>query len=449
MYIIVVGAGEVGRYLATILVQEGHDVATIEASEEVARGLESALDCLVVHGSGVNPEVLAQAGIRKADLFIAVTEVDEVNLVSAMIASRMGNKPTTVARVRELEHYQAGTLQSKDMGLSLLVGPEYSVAKQVVGQLSFEGAGEIRSLAHGRLVLLELPLTEDSPLCNETLAELSDTFPDPSLVAGIIGNKGLRIPRGDDTLAPDERAEILTTPDNVDEFIILSGKPWHHVRHVLIIGGGSIGYRLARELESQRLYPTIIEWKKERAEWLSRKLDKSIVLLGDGTDPQLLKEQLEEVADAVVVLLDDDEKAVLVGLMAKHLGAKKVVVRSDKLEYAPIAHKMGIDALISPRRALANHILAFVRRGRVSTAHMLGDNEGEVLEFEIPANPINEKLLDTKLKDLAFPRDALVGGIIRGEKVFIPDGDAHFEAGDTLLVVALPNAIAAVEKLIR
>ena len=449
MYVIVVGAGEVGRYLATILVDEGHDVAVIESTESVARKLESALDCLVVHGSGVNPEVLHQAGIGKADLFIAVTQVDEVNLVSAMIAGRIGQKPMTVARVREVEHYQVGNMQAKDMGLSLLVGPEYSVAKQVVRQLSFEGAGEIRTLAQGRLVLLELPLSGDSPLCHETLAELSSTFPDPSLVAGIIGKEGLRIPRGDDVLAADERAEIITSPENIDEFIILSGKPWHHVRHVLIIGGGSIGYRLARELETQRLYPTIIEANAERAEWLSRKLGKSIVLLGDGTDPQLLKEQLEEVADAVVVLIDDDEKAVLLGLMAKHLGAKKVVVRSDKLEYAPIAHKMGIDALISPRRALAKHILAFVRRGRISTAHMLGDHEGEVLEFEVPPDPENSKLLSTPLKDLDFPRDSLVGGVIRGEKVFIPDGDTIFIAGDTLLVVALPAALVAVEKLLQ
>ncbi len=449
MYVIIVGAGEVGRYLTHILVDEGHDVATIEANESVARKLESEQDCLVVHGSGVNPEVLSQAGIAKADLFIAVTQVDEVNLVSAMIAGRLGKSPTTVARVRELEHYQGGNMQGEDMGLSLLIGPEQSVAKQVVGQLSFEGAGEIRTLAQGRLVLLELPLSADSPLCHESLAELASTFPEPSLVAGIIGKDGLRIPRGGDTLEPDERAEILTSPENIDEFIILSGKPWHHVRHVLIIGGGSIGYRLAKELEAQRLYPTIIEKDQERAEWLSRKLSKSIVLLGDGTDPQLLKEQFEEVADAVVVLMSDDEKAVLIGLMAKHLGAKKVVVRSDKLDYAPIAHKMGIDSLISPRRALANHILSFVRRGRVSRAHMLGDHEGEVLEFEVPANPENPRLVREPLKDLDFPQGSLVGGVIRGDHVFVAGGDTVFKEGDTLLVVALPSATVALEKLIR
>ncbi len=449
MYIIIVGAGEVGSYLAKILVIEGHDVAVVEANEAAARQLENDLDCLVVHGSGVNRSVLLQAGIVKADLFVAVTQVDEVNLVSAMVADRLGKNPMTVARVRELEHYQAGALQAKEMGLSLLVGPEKSVADQVVGQLSFEGTGEIRHLAHGRLVLLELPLSVDSPLCHESLAELSDTFPTPSLIAGVTGKDGLRIPRGDDRLEADERADILTTPDNIDEFIILSGKPWHHVRHVLIIGCGAIGFRLARELEAKRLFPTIIENDRKRAEWVSRHLSNSIVLHGDGTDPQLLREQMEEVADAVVVLLEDDEKALLAGLMAKQLGAKKVVVRCDKLDYAPIAHKMGIDALISPRRALANSILHFIRRGHISTATMLGDHEGEVLELDIPQKPENKEIITKPLKSLDFPKDALVGGVVRGDKVFIPDGDTILQPGDTLLVIALLAAIAQVEKLVR
>jgi trk system potassium uptake protein TrkA len=298
-------------------------------------------------------------------------------------------------------------------------------------------------------VLLELPLSTDSPLCHETLAELSSTFPAPSLVAGVVGKNGLRIPGGGDILADDERAEILTTPENIDEFLILSGKPWHRVRHVLIIGCGSIGFRLARELEATGLYPTIIEHDRERAEWVSRHLTKSIVLLGDGTDPALLREQLEEMADAVVVLLEDDEKSVLVGLMAKHLGAKKVVVRSDKMDYAPIAHKMGIDAVISPNRALANSILHFVRRGAVSTAHMLGDHEGEILELAIPDNPKNKKLLGCPVKDLDLPKGMLFGGVIRGTKVFIPDGNSTFQAGDVLLVVALVSTIPEVEKLVR
>lgn len=449
MYVVIVGAGEVGTYLARILVAEGHDVAIIEQNERLARQLEGELDALVVQGSGVSRNVLQMAGVRRADLVISVTEVDEVNLVACMIAARLGDKPRTVARVRAVEHYREGSLRSDDLGLGMLVGPEKAVADQVFRQLRFEGAGEIRHLANGRIVLLELPLSSDSPLVHESLSELGDVFPTPSLVAAIYGSDGLRIPRGDDVLKADERADILTTPDNVDEFLILSGKPWHHVRHVLIIGCGTIGFSLARELEAQRQYPTIIELDRERAEWLSKKLTKSIVLHGDGTDPALLREQLEEAADAVVVLLEDDEKAVLVGLFAKHLGAKKVIARSDKLAYAPIAHKLGIDTLISPRRAVANSILRFVRRGGIASSHMLGDHEGEIMELTVPAEPKHRALIERPLKELTFPDGALVGGVLRGDQVLIPDGETRFQPGDSLLVIALPHAVDAVGSLIR
>lgn len=448
MYIIIVGAGEVGSYLANILVEEKHDVAVVEAEERLARQLDASLDALVVHGSGVNRDTLARAGIKKADLVIAVTQVDEVNLITCMTAAKFGKPPRTVARVREVEYLLGETsLSAEELGLSLMVGPERAVAEQVVRLVRFEGTGEIRYVADGRLVLLELPLSADSPFVHETLAELHDTFPTPSLVAGIYGESGLRIPHGDDTLKPDERADIMTVPSNIDEFLILSGKPWHHVRHVLIIGCGNIGFHLAQELEKQRLYPTIIEIDRQRAHWVSQRLTKSIVLHGDGTDPNLLREQLEEAADAVVVLLEDDEKAVLVGLFSKHLGARKVIVRGDKLAYAPIAHRLGVDSLISPRRAVANAILRFIRRGRIESAHMLGDHEGEVIEMTVPAQPKRKEIIEKPLRDLDFPSAALMGAVIRDGEVTIASGDTVLQPGDQLLVIALSDAIPRMERM--
>lgn len=450
MYIVIVGAGEVGSYLARILSEEQHDVAIIESDERLAREMDSALDALVVHGSGVSKESLEQAGIRRAKVFIAVTQVDEVNLIACMTAAKYGTQLMTVARVREAQYLTGvGHLSAQELGLSLLVGPERAVADKVVELLGYEGAGEIRYLCDQRIVLLELPLSDDSPLVHETLAEVADALPQPGLVAGVLGSQGFRIPRGDSHLRADERAEVLTTPDNIDEYLILSGKPWHHVRHVLIVGCGTIGYQLAKRLESQRLYPTIVENDLERANWVAKHLTKSIVLHGDGTDPEFLREQLDEYADAVVVLMDDDEKAVLVGLFAKQLGAKKVLVRADKLAYATIAHKMGIDALISPRREVANAILRFVRRGRVATTQMLGDHEGELIDIRVPSEPKNKLIIEKPLKELDLPADSLVGVVIRGGNVFIADGDTILAPGDELLVVALPQAIQKVERLLR
>lgn len=448
MYIIIVGAGEVGSYLARILVEEHHDVAIIENNDKLVRALDASLDALVVHGTGASRQALERAGIDKTDVVLAVTQIDEVNLIACMVAAKHGRNARTVARVRHAE-YLAGesSLSAEELGLSLLVSPERAVAGEVVNLLGYEGSGDIHYLADGRIALLELPLSADSPLTHEPLAQLSDVFPNPSLVAGVSGPRGFRIPHGSDIIKPDERVYVLTAPENAEEFWILSGMPWHHVRHVLIIGCGNIGFHLARELESQRLYPTIIEIDRERAEWVSKRLTKSIVLHGDGTDPDLLREQLEERADAVVVLLEDDEKAVLVGLFAKHLGAKKVIVRSDKPAYNHIAHKLGVDALISPKRAVADEILRFVRQGRVSAARMLGDHEGEILDFHVPDEPTQD-IVDKPLRDIRFPEGALLGAVIHQGKVSIATGDTVLHPGDELLVVCVPSALAALEKLL-
>jgi trk system potassium uptake protein TrkA len=449
MYIIIVGAGEVGNYLARILVEEHHDVAIVDHDENLARGLEAQLDALVIHGSGVNPEALRRAGIAKADLVLAVTHSDEVNLIACMTAKKLRSKTQTVARVREsLYLADESSMNAKDLGLDLLVGPERAVASEVVSILGYEGAGEVHYLADGRIALLELPLSTDSPLVHETLAELRDVFPSPSLIAAIAGPNGLRIPRGDDRMAADERAYVLTVPGNSDEFWILSGRPWHHVRHTLIVGCGRIGFHLARQLEGQKMFPTIIEKDRKRAEWVATRLTKSIVLQGDATDPDFIREQLEERADAVVVLLEDDEKAIIVSLFTKQLGAKKVMCRVDKPAYWHIAHTLGIDALLSPKRAVAHEILRFVRRGSIHAAHMLGDHEGEILEMRVPDEPKNARIIGTPLKDLRFPDGALLGAIVKDDGIVIATGDTVLSAGDDLLVISLPGTIPAIEKLL-
>lgn len=450
MYIIIVGAGEVGTYLARILSEEQHDVAVVEADEQLARDLDAEIDAMVIHGSGVSHRALEMAGIGRADLLLAVTQIDEVNLISCMTANRLGKKGLqTVARVRDTEYLSGEThFSADDLGLSLLVGPERATAAEVVELLSYEGMGEIHHLADGRIALLELPLGADSPLVHETLAELHEVLPQPSLIAAARGPGGFRIPRGDDRLTQDDRVYILTSPEIIDEWWILSGLPWHHVRHTHIIGCGDIGFHLAHELENKRMPPSIVEIDVKRAEWVANHLKKSIVRAGDGTDPDLLKELLEERSDAVVVLIDDDERAVLCGLFAKHLGAKKVIVRSDTTAYAPIAHKLGVDALISPRRAVADSILRFVRRGQVASAHMLGDHQGEILELEVPAQPKRPEIVGTPLRELRFPAGSLVGAVVREDGVVIASGDTVLAPGDSLLVVATPGCIQELERLL-
>ncbi len=438
MYILIVGAGEVGSYVARIMVDEGHEVAVIETEERVARRLDTVLDALVVHGSGVSPAVLRQAGVERADLLLAVTAVDEVNLVVCMTARKYGNQQLrAVARVRQ-SHHLAGhlALSAKDLGLDALISPEEAIANLTMEVLHYGGSGEMRELAGGKLMLIGMALGSDSPLVHETLATLRGDMPDESLVVAVQGAEGIRIPTGTDRLQVDERAFILTTPQNLTELTILSGQPWYYVQRILIVGCGDTGLAVAKKLETEKRTATIIESDQHRAELVAGLLPRSLVLCGDGSDPEFLQNTIEEQRiDAVVVLLEDPEKSVLIGIFAKSLGARKVIVRCDKQTYGKLAGDLGIDAVISPKRAMTDAILGYVRRGAAQSTLVLGEHEAELIEFKIPAIPSNEALVKKPLKDIGFPKGALVGAVIRNTQVFIPSGATVLKPGDHLLVM--------------
>jgi trk system potassium uptake protein TrkA len=275
-------------------------------------------------------------------------------------------------------------------------------------------------------------------------------MPAESLVVAVQGRDGLRIPRGTDRFAVDERAFVLTLPAHAGDFAALSGRAWSPVKNVLIVGCGNIGFHLARELEAQAIFPTILEKDRERAEWVAARLSSaSLVLHADGSNPEVLRERVEDdQTDAVVVLVDDDERSLFLGLFAKSLGARKIISRCDQAAYDGIANALGVDATISPRRSVANAILRHVRRGRVGSTVMLGDHEGEIIELEVPARPRHEALVERPLRELAFPRGALLGAVIRNGSAFIADGSTVLQPGDHLLIVTLLHALHDVEKLL-
>jgi trk system potassium uptake protein TrkA len=450
MNIVIVGAGDVGSYVARIFIEEGHDVSIVEQNEDLARRLDASLNAQVVAGSGVRPDILQQAGLDRADLFLAVTAVDEVNLIACMTARKLaGGKLRTVARVRQARHMAGDrTLSAEDLGLDALISPEQSLATSTDDILRYSGSGEMRELAAGKIVLVRMALSPDSPMTHETLGRLRSDLPVDFRVVAVERRDGISIPTDGDRLEAGDAAFVLTVPKNLTELAILSGTPWHDIKRVLIVGCGNTGFALARELESQKYEQTVIERDPERAEFAAGHLSASTVLHGDGSDPEFLREQIEEGGiDAVLVLIKNPEKAVLIGIFAKSLGARKVIVRCDKAAFVHLAHDLGVDAVISPKRAMTNAILRYVRRGRVASTLLLGEHEAEIIEFRVPHAPASPDILAKPIKDLPLPEGSLIGAVIRNGEGFVASGETRLEGGDKLFVACVTRAIRPVERL--
>lgn len=450
MYVVVVGAGRVGSYVARVLVEERHEVAIVELEPELARRLDASMDALVIHGSGVDPAALRSAGIERADLLLAVTAIDEVNLIACMTARRLGTERlSVVARVRQTPRVTGElALSAEDLGLDALVGPEAAIATSIVEMLRHVGSGEVRELASGRLILAGVSPTADSPLVNESLADLRRDFPADFVVIAIEGPQGVRIPGGADGVKSGERAFVLTLPESLTELAILSGQPWASARRVLVVGCGNTGLGLARQLEENGLSVVVVERERERCELVAGLLPRTLVLHGDGADPELLRERLDEHRiDAVVVLLPGAESAVLIGILAKSLGARKVIVRCDQPAFVHLATQLGIDAVISPQRAMTDAILRFLRAERVETALLLGEGDAEVLGFEVPERPRRPELVTLPLRELELPAGCVIGAFVRGERAQLASGATILQAGDRVYAACRQEALASLERL--
>ncbi len=451
MYVVIAGAGEVGSYVGRILVEEGHEVALIERDEDVARRIDSTLEALVVTGPSTSPQTLEQAGVRDADLLLAVTGIDEVNLITCMTARKYGgSRLRVVARVRQSQGMAGLALSADDLGLDALVSPQQAVAQTALEDLRYRGSGEMHELADGRLVLIGMMLPEGSSWTTGTLAAVRNELPEQSLVVAVQNDQGFRIPVGTDRLRPGERAFIVTTPVHVDELAAHSMEAERPVRRVLVIGCGNTGLVLAERLHRQRwIATTIIERQERRAEEVANRLPRALVLQGDGSDPDLLQDQVASGrAEAVLVLLKDSEKALLAGIFAKSLGARKVIVRCDRPAYDHLAHQLGVDAVISPRRAMTNAILRYVRAGNVRATLALGEHDVELTDFRIPAEPRWEQLVTQPISELEFPAGLLIAGLVRKGEVIIPSGPTRLQPGDEVLVACRPDALGELERLL-
>ncbi len=450
MRAIVVGAGEVGYYIAKRLVGEGHDVTIIEENAAVKERVEKELDVLVIQGSGASPKALEAAGVSKTDLLIAVTDEDEMNLVASLLAKQArGEKPIkTIARVRNPEFSKNPSLQSgKALGIDTLINPNQAVAEEIARLVHTPAAAQVAFFAEGKVELLGIDVRPEAPALRQRLKDLrSFQAQHPFIVTAISRNDELQIPYGETVIEPGDRLYVVAHRDDIPDILNRLGRQEEPPREVLIIGGGRIGLCLAEilETEAEGIRITLMERNRKRCEEVAERLKRAKVIVGDGTDVQALAEEGIVEMDAVVTVSGDEATNILAALLLKkRLKAKKAIALVQRSHFIKLASSLGIDA-ISPRLTTASAILRSVRRGRVVSVVEMPEGDAEIMELvALPTTPV----VDRPLREVNMPKGAIVAAISRGEQIIIPKGDTCILPDDRVILFTLPEAIPKVEEL--
>ena len=445
MKVLIVGAGEVGFHLAQRLSEENQDVIVIESDPERADFVTQQLDVMAIQGNGASLPVLEQAGVRGAQLLLAVTSQDEVNLISCLAASRLGVR-YTIARISNPEYYAQGSVLSREaLGIDLLINPERECAAETWQLLQSAAANDVAQFAEGRVQLIGVLVREGAPVAGRTLADIGREVEGFHFVTAAIVRDGVTmIPRGNDRIEAGDQLYLLAPTDEAQLVPPFAGYESFKLRRVMIAGGSTEAEYLAELLEKQGVECTILDHDRRRCIELAERLPKALVLHADATDLELLEMEGVSGIDGFVASTGHDETNMLSSLLAKNVGAHKVISLVHKFDYLPIVPKVGVDAAVSPRMATVNAILRYVRRGRVMTVAALKGIEAEAIEFSVGED---SKIAGRRLQDIDFPKDAIVGTIIRGDDIIIPRGPDQILPGDEVIVFALPAAISPIERL--
>lgn len=444
MYIVIVGAGHVGFNLTKLLSYEKHDVIIIERDPGRYANASDTLDAQALMGSGTSYKLLEKAGIKSADMLVAVTDNDEVNLMCCLIAKDYGVKKT-IARVKNSEFLEEkAPVNAKKLDIDLIIHPESEAALGAVRLLKQTAASHLIEFADGEIVLLGIQLDRNLEILRRPLVELGKQFKNIEFrTVAIQRNEITKIPGGSDMFMPNDRIFIVVPKNKIDDAIKMFGKENQTVDDVMILGGGQTGYLIARELEND-YNVKIIESNAEASSELAERLQKSLVIKGDGLDINLLALEGIIDMDAFISVTGDDETNIVACLMAKHLRVPKIISLINKTEYSPIIPTIGIDAYISKQMLTVNSILKFIRRGHIVSVASIPGTPVEAIEL-IPKE--GSKITRKQISEVKIPKNVILGAVLRGDKVFIPMGNSRIEAGDKVVLFALPSAIGEVEKV--
>ena len=453
MRILVVGVGKVGKTLAENLTREQHDVVLIDNDEEVLHRCEDLYDVMCVQGNGANAQTLIDAGVDHADILIAATAGDEINMLCCLIGKRLGAK-YAIARIRDPKYNESLTLLQHELGIDLAVNPERATALEISHLLRFPFASNIESFARGLVEMVEFRAQPADPVTGCMLRDMPSRLPGlPRVLFAAVERGGLvSIPTGDFMIQAGDRVYVAGDPINITNFFRYLGRDTHAIRNVMILGGGRISYYLARMLTPLGMRVSIIEIDPEKAADLSEALPKANVLLGDGTNQELLEQEGLQSMDAFIALCNRDEENLMTGLYASTQGVPKVIVKNNRVNYADVINRMGLDTIISPRQITGAYILRYVRARigghgtKVEKLYRLIDGKAEALEFIAREG---DKYIGVPLKDLTMRPNTLVAVIVRRGKVIVPFGNDTIESGDSVVIITCESGLSDLNEVIR
>lgn len=452
MKVIICGAGRVGYGIAERLAEEGNDVSVIDTQPSLIAAITETLDVSGHVGHGAHPDVLAKAGADQADMIIAVTLADEVNMVACEVAHSLFNVPTKIARVRA-QNYLApeysDLFSRENIAIDVVISPEVEVGKMVLRRISFPGATDVVRFAEDRIVMLAIECLEDCPVVETPLKQLSELFPDlNATVTGIVSNGRLTVPRSADQLHAGDLAYVVCDRDHVRRTLALFGHEEQEAARIVIAGGGNIGFFVARTIEDYqpRTRLKIVESDRERAVTIADRLSGTVVLNGSALDRRILLQADIQDADLFVALTNNDQINILGSAMAKHLGCKQNLVLLNDPAYQDFTHSLGIDSYINPRAATISGILQHVRKGRIRSVYAVQKGSAEVIEAEaLETSP----LVGRPLREIKLPAGVRIGAIYRDKGFIRPDGGTKIKAKDRVVLLAEAAAVRHVEQLFR
>jgi len=446
MRILITGGGEVASHIAKRLIREGNEIVIVERDPDRCSQLEEALDAKIVQGSAASVKTLQRAGIRDAEMLIAVTSVDEVNILTCLVAQAESNITVKVARVRthEVEHWRRVCKQT-GLDIDLIIHPESLAVDRILPVLRIPGVSDIIEFADGQVKLFGMNIEPDNWVVGKTLIELAKAgAPKNSLVAMIFRGAEVIIPDGRERILAGDHVYVVTRREEFDQMLEFVGlRQQESLDRVFVLGGKQIGIQIAEELERQGVSVKLFERDLERCQKIAEILDSTIVVNGDGTDAATLLEENIKGVNAYLALTQDDEDNLIAAILARRLEAKKVVALINRLNYLPMAQRLGINTSISPRLATVDRILQFVRKGQVVSVTSFRDEEAEAIEMV--AAP-ESRYVGKKLKDIKLPQGAIVGAVARPDgEVIVPRGHSSIHAGDRVIFFALERVVPELE----